>query len=209
MMLLSMAANLLIVGPLDVGLPIVAYNRLPEGAAAFGLILSAFGGGSLLGMAGATLLPPLPKAHFGSILLILFSLSGVCLALLALIGSTPVALVDAAIAGIVLGYTNILYITWIQLRIPRNLMGRVMSLLMFGSMALIPVSMALSGAFVQISLNGVLVGGGLGMALLALVGLLSRSVRKMGLEPPLAPDSDSADQLDAADSATPEAVAAA
>jgi MFS family permease len=65
MVLLSMAANMLIVGPLEVGLPIVAYTRLPEGAAAFGLITAAFGGGSLLGMAGATLLPPLPKAHVG------------------------------------------------------------------------------------------------------------------------------------------------
>jgi MFS family permease len=185
MVVLSMAANLLIVGPLDVGLPIVAYTRLPEGAAAFGLILSAVGGGSLLGMAGATLLPALPKAHFGSILLALFSLSGVCLALLALIGSTPIALVDAAIAGTILGYSNITYITWIQRRIPRNLMGRVMSLMMFGSVALVPLSMAVSGALVQISLDGVLIGGGLGMAALALVGLLARSVRRMGLEPAL------------------------
>jgi MFS family permease len=184
MVLLSMAANMLIVGPLEVGLPIVAYNRLPEGAAAFGLITAAFGGGSLLGMAGATLLPPLPKAHFGSILLGLFSLTGVCLALIAVIGTTPIMLLDAVIAGTILGYTNISYVTWIQLRIPRNLMGRVMSLMMFGSVALIPLSMAVSGALVKISLEAVLMGGGLGMAALALVGLLSGSVRRMGLEPP-------------------------
>jgi MFS family permease len=206
MVLLSMSANLLIVGPLDVGLPIVAYTRLPEGAAAFGLILSAFGGGSLLGMAGATLLPALPKAHFGSILLALFSVSGVCLALLAVIGSTPIALLDAGIAGIILGYTNITYITWIQRRIPRNLMGRVMSLMMFGSVALVPVSMAVSGALVQISLDGVLIGGGLGMAALALVGLLARSVRRMGLEPTL--DEEEASATESAPAATPEAAPA-
>jgi hypothetical protein len=185
MVLLSMAANLLIVGPLEVGLPLVAFSRLPEGAAAFGLILSAFGGGSLLGMAGATILPALPKAYFGSILLMLFSVSGVCLAFLALITSTPIALLDAGIAGIILGYTNITYITWIQRRIPRNLMGRVMSLMMFGSVALIPLSMAVSGALVKISLDGVLIGGGLGMACLGWLGLLSASVRRMGLEPAL------------------------
>jgi hypothetical protein len=183
MVLLSMAANMLIVGPIDVGLPIVAYSRLPEGAAAFGLIMSAFGGGSLLGMVGATVLPPLPRAHFGSILLALFSLSGVCLALLALFSSTPIVLLDAVIAGTILGYSNITYITWLQRRIPRQLMGRVMSLMMFGSVALVPISMALSGALVKISLDAVLVGGGLGMAGLAVLGLLSRSVRAMGLEP--------------------------
>jgi hypothetical protein len=206
MVLLSMAANMLIVGPLEVGLPIVAYNRLPEGAAAFGLITAAFGGGSLLGMAGATLLPPLPKAHFGSILLALFSLTGVCLALIALIGTTPIMLLDAVIAGAILGYTNISYITWIQRRIPRNLMGRVMSLMMFGSVALIPLSMAVSGALVKISLEAVLMGGGLGMAALALLGLLSRSVRAMGLEPPINDDDPTEGP---APTANPEAVATA
>jgi MFS family permease len=188
MVLLSMAANMLIVGPLEVGLPIVAYTRLPEGAAAFGLITAAFGGGSLLGMVAATLLPSLPRSHFGSILLGLFSLSGVCLALLAVMHSTPIILVDAVIAGTILGYTNISYVTWIQRRIPRNLMGRVMSLMMFGSVALVPISMAVSGALVKISLDAVLMAGGLGMAALAILGLLSRSVRRMGLEPTINDD---------------------
>ncbi|HUP84020.1 MAG TPA: MFS transporter [Candidatus Limnocylindria bacterium] len=188
MVLLSMAANLLIVGPLDVGLPLLAFSRLPDGAAAFGLIMAAFGGGSLLGMVGATVLPPLPRKHFGTIVLALFSLSGICLALLAVITSTPIILVDAGVAGAILGYGNITYITWLQRRIPRNLMGRVMSLMMFGSVALVPISMALSGALVKISLDGVLIAGGLGMAVLSLVGLVSRSVRTMGLEPTVGED---------------------
>jgi hypothetical protein len=206
MVLLSMAANMLIVGPLDVGLPIVAYSRLPEGAAAFGLITAAFGGGSLLGMVAATLLPPLPKANFGSVLLGLFSLSGVCLALIAVIGSTPIMLIDAIVAGAILGYTNISYITWIQRRIPRNLMGRVMSLMMFGSVALVPISMAVSGALVKISLDAVLMGGGLGMAALAILGLLSRSVRRMGLEPTINDDEPTEKTTP---TANPEAVATA
>jgi hypothetical protein len=197
---------MLIVGPLDVGLPIVAYSRLPEGAAAFGLIMSAFGGGSLLGMVAATVLPPLPRAHFGSILLALFSLSGVCLALLALISSTPIVLLDSVIAGTILGYSNITYITWLQRRIPRQLMGRVMSLMMFGSVALVPISMALSGALVRISLDAVLVGGGLGMAGLAVLGLLSRSVRAMGLEPTV---NEEEPATDPASTTNPEAVATA
>lgn len=193
MVFLSMAANMLIVGPLEVGLPIVAFNRLPEGAVAFGLITSAFGGGSLVGMVGATVLPPLPRKHFGSILISMFSLAGVCLALLALIYSTPVALVDSVIAGTILGYSNITYITWLQRRIPRQLMGRVMSLMMFGSVALVPVSMALAGALVKVSLDGVLLGGGLGMAFLAVVGLMSGSVRRMGLEPTVSEDEPTED----------------
>jgi membrane protein required for beta-lactamase induction len=102
-------------------------------------------------------------------------------------------LLDAVIAGTILGYSNITYITWLQRRIPRQLMGRVMSLMMFGSVALVPISMALSGALVKISLDAVLVGGGLGMAALAVIGLLSRSVRAMGLEPTVNEDEPSMD----------------
>ena len=184
-MILSMAANLLIVGPFDVGLPVLAYSRLPEGAAALGLILSAFGGGSLLGMPGATLLPPLPKRYFGSALLLLISLTGVGMMAMKFVDSTPVALAIAAGVGIVLGYTNISYMTWAQRRIPRSLMGRVMSVIMFSSMALVPISMAIAGAVVNISLDGMLIVGGFGMSALALSGLLSASVRRMGLEPTL------------------------
>ena len=186
-MLLSMAANLLIVGPFDVGLPVLAFSRLPEGAAAFGLILSAFGGGSLLGMAGATLLPALPRAYFGRHPPLL-SLTGVGMAAIAFVYSTPVALAIAASVGIVLGYTNISYMTWVQRLIPRNLMGRVMSMIMFSSMALVPVSMAVAGALVNISLDGMLIVGGVGMSALALSGLLSGAVRRMGLDPPLDED---------------------
>jgi MFS family permease len=187
-MILSMGLNLLIVGPFDVGLPVLAYSRLPEGAAAYGIILSAFGGGSLLGLAGATLLPGLPKAHFGSALLGLISLTGLGMVLMAFVESTLVALAIAAGIGTVLGYTNISYMTWAQRRIPRNLMGRVMSLMMFSSLALVPISMAISGAVVSISLTGMFVVGGIGMTVLALSGLLSASVRRSGLEPPLEED---------------------
>ncbi len=182
-MILSMGLNLLIVGPFDVGLPVLAYSRLPEGAAAYGVILSAFGGGSLLGLAGATLLPGLPKAHFGSVLLGLISLTGLGMVLMAFVESTIVALAIAAGVGTVLGYSNISYMTWAQRRIPRNLMGRVMSLMMFSSLALVPISMAISGAVVSISLNAMFVVGGIGMTVIALSGLLSASVRRMGFEP--------------------------
>ena len=53
----AMGVNLLIVGPLNVGLPMIAYTRLPEGAAAYGTLMSAMGGGALLGMIAVAVLP--------------------------------------------------------------------------------------------------------------------------------------------------------
>jgi hypothetical protein len=182
-MLLSMVVNLLIVGPFSVGLPVLAYTRLPEGAAAFGLIMSAFGGGSLLGLGAATLLPPLPPARFGSVVLSLLALSGLGVAALSLAQSTVVALIISALIGTILGYTNISFITWVQRRVPGALMGRVMSLLVFASVSLVPISIAIAGAVVDFSLSGLLIVSGLGMFVLTLAALLSRSVRAMGLVP--------------------------
>ena len=184
-MLLSMGANLLIVGPLDVGLPLLAYSRLPEGAAAFGVILAAFGGGSLIGLLAATVLPALPPARFGTIVLLMLGAAGLALAALVFATTTIVAAVIAVFAGAMIGYTNVSFITWVQRRIPQSLMGRVMSLLVFASVSLVPISMAIAGAAVSISLDGVFLISGLGFALITVSALLSRNVREMGLQPVL------------------------
>lgn len=187
-MLLSMGANLLIFGPFEVGLPVLAYTRLPEGAAGFGLIISAFGGGSLLGLAAASILPAVSAARFGTFILVLTAVTGLGLAALAFAQSTLAALAIAVVIGTILGYTNISFMTWIQRRIPRELMGRVMGLLMFSSFALAPVSMALAGVLVQVSLDGLFLVSGIGMAVLTLIALASGSVRRMGLEPVIQQD---------------------
>lgn len=207
---LSMLANLLIVGPFEVGLPVLAYSRLPEGAAAFGLMSSAFGGGSLLGMAAAMMLPALPPARFGPIMMLLISLAGLSAAATGLVYTTAVAVVISVLIGLFLGYTNLTFMSWVQRRIPRQLMGRVMSLMMFSSLALTPISMAAAGAVVTISLTGTFAVAGLGMAGLALLSLLSGTIRRMGLEPTVADGKpETTDGPFAAEISTSEAAAAA
>ncbi len=49
MFLVISAANFLLIGPLLVGIPVLADQRLPEGAVAFGLLMSAYAGGNLVG----------------------------------------------------------------------------------------------------------------------------------------------------------------
>jgi len=206
-MLISMCANLLIVGPLDVGLPLLAYSRLPEGAAAFGLILSGFGGGSLLGMLGATILPAPRPSRFGTVLLTMMAGAGVALAALAFVQTTIVAIALALFAGAMIGYTNVSFITWVQRRVPMKLMGRVMSVLVFASVSLVPISIAVAGILVTISLEGVLIVSGMGFALVSLAAVLSKNVRQMGLLPVLNEEATVAD-TDAA-TAQPEAAIAA
>lgn len=183
MILLSLAANLLIVGPFEVGVPVIAYTRLPEGAAAYGVLMSAFGGGSLVGLVVASILPAPRPARFAYVVIGAIAFAGVGLVGLPFVSSTAVAAAMIAVSGFALGFGNLHGITWVQSRIPADLMGRVMSVMIMGSVGLIPVSMLIAGAAVQVSLDAMLVVAGLGMAVLCGVSLLSPTVRRLGLEP--------------------------
>jgi Major Facilitator Superfamily len=183
MILVSLAANFLIVGPFEVGMPFIAYARLPEGAAAFGLITAAFGAGSLVGLLAGSILPAPRPARFGAVVILPMAVAGLALATLSAATTTIAAAGLTAVAGIALGYTNLLSITWIQRRIPQALMGRVMSLLITGSVGLVPVSMFLAGFAVQLNVDATLLGAGVGMTLVALTAVASSAVRNIGLEP--------------------------
>jgi MFS family permease len=184
--LLVTAMNLLVVGPLDVGLPVLAYTRLPGGAAAFGLIMSALGAGSLVGMIVAGIGPRPPASRFGPFVLSIAAVIGLGLAGLALVPSTPAACLVALVAGAAMGYVNLTFITWAQQRIPKAVMGRVFSVILLGSVGLVPLSQVVAGALVQLSLDGTMIVSGVAMALLTLAAATRPAVRAMGLEPILA-----------------------
>jgi len=202
MILVSLAANFLIVGPFEVGMPFIAYSRLPEGAAAFGIVTAAFGGGSLVGLLLGSILPAPAPGRFGAVVILPMALAGLTVAGLSAAHSTIVAAGLTAVAGIALGFTNLLSITWIQRRIPAALMGRVMSLLITGSVGLVPVSMFLAGFAVQLNVDLTMLGAGIGMAVVSFVAVASKAVRNIGLEPP-------ADDSAAAEAATDSAASGA
>jgi MFS family permease len=86
--LVSLAGNLFIVGPFEVGMPYIAYARLPEGAAAFGVIMAAFGGGSLLGLVAGSIVPAPRPARLGPVVMATLVLAGVCVAAIAAVHTT-------------------------------------------------------------------------------------------------------------------------
>jgi MFS family permease len=180
--LLMIAMNFLVLGPLVVGIPVLAATRLAEGAAAFGIVMSAFGGGALLGIILSSVLPPLKPKHFGTMLLLIISCLGIGVALMPLFASTVVLAVIMLLMGAANGYVNINFFTWLQKRIPQELMGRVMSLLFFSSIGLAPVSNALAGAILEINLNMLFIGGGVLMAAVSLLSILLPAIRQMGSE---------------------------
>jgi MFS family permease len=86
--LVMMALNFLLIGPIMVGIPVLASQRLPEGAAAFGLLMSAFAGGNLFGYLLAGSLPRPDGARMRQIVILLFAAFGIVIGLLGFIPYT-------------------------------------------------------------------------------------------------------------------------
>jgi hypothetical protein len=178
--LLIAISNFLINGPLFVGIPVLANSRFPEGAAAFGILMSAYGGGSLLGILLAGILPAPPTRRLGIVLGLVWSGLGLGVAALGVISSTYLAATVTLLMGAANGYVVILFISWLQKRTPADMLGRMMSLLMFASVGLQPLSNMLTGAFLNLAASALfLVSGSLMAGLVLLMLFFNPSIRSM------------------------------
>jgi hypothetical protein len=61
--------------------------------------------------------------------------------------------------------------------VDRRVLGRVMSVLMFASLGLMPLSLAAAGVAVQWSLNGMFAGAGVLVLVITLIAALQPTVR--------------------------------
>lgn len=145
MFVLMAAINFLFVGPIMVGIPVLANVRLPEGARAFGYLMSAFAGGNLVGLVLAGVLPRLSGRLFSALILAILAAFGLVLIGLGWLKTTWIDIILMAAIGIGNGYLGLVIFTWIQLRTPKDMLGRVMSMLMLASLGLVPLSQAISG----------------------------------------------------------------
>lgn len=80
----AVALTLLINGPFAVSIPVLSATRFSGGAAAFGTIMSAYGGGALLGMVLSSVLPKPPPRRTVATLLVVFGCQGIAGALIKL-----------------------------------------------------------------------------------------------------------------------------
>jgi len=177
------AISTLLSGVFAVGIPVLVNARFTEGAVALGLIMSAFGAGSLLGTGLAGLLPKPPQGHLGTILLLGTAVMGLALISFAFVHSLPLAILTSLVNGIADGYVVIMFITWLQLRTPEAMLGRMMSLLMFASVGLAPVTTAVTGALLDLNLTGVFLGAGILLLGIVLLALSNPTVRAMSAQP--------------------------
>jgi MFS family permease len=158
--LLLAAINFLLIGPLLIGIPLLAKTRLPEGAVAFGMLMSAFSAGNLVGFLVAGAAPRPGSGWIKAILIALLLGFGVVVGALGFIHSTAEDFVLLLLLGLGNGYVAILLFTWMQNRTPAKMLGRVMSFLIFANTGLVPLSQAISGALGKWDLDALLVSAG-------------------------------------------------
>jgi MFS transporter len=181
-LVLIAAFNLAFTGPLMVGLPWLADARFGGDSTAFGILFSAWGGGALLGAVVAGSISSVPR--FGLVLLTVACVLGVGLAAIGLAPSFGVALAIIGPMGVLVGFTNVQYIAWLQQRVADELRGRVMSLVMLASIGLAPVSLAVSGALADLGAATLMFGAAGGIVLAAaLAGLAWGVPAHMDREP--------------------------
>jgi MFS family permease len=177
-LLLSMALNFLI-APVLVLLPFYVEDFLKLSPAWYGYLMAAFGFGSLLGFLLTGAFPPRGRAREAAVGGGLV-LQSALIPLLLLAPRAGVQLAGFLLIGILNGVINVSFMTLLQLNTPPELLGRVQSLSMTVSAAVMPLGMALAGiVFDLIGQDVVLmfaVSGGLTLAC-SILGLASRSYR--------------------------------
>ena len=177
-LLLIMQMELLMRGPVTVGIPVLAHTRLTEGVLALGVVTSAYAAGSVLGTVLAGSLPA-PKRGLGPILVAVFALSGILMMPFGWLNATWLAAAITLTIGVMGGYVGILIISWIQGRTPQAMLGRVMSLLLVAQVTVSPISIAASGALIKLSLGWVFIVAGALMAVFSIIIGLRREIRGM------------------------------
>jgi MFS family permease len=176
-LLLVSAATLSYSGLFAVGLPALA-RRYPNGSVVLGLLVSAWGLGQLTGALLASI-TGLPR-RWGLLIITMTICEGTAFAVLGLAPSYLLAVALLAVLGVGVAYsTDVALPTFIQSQTPRQLLGRVNSVLNLPRVALEPVSIAGMGLLAGVDLRLTFAAAALPMLLVGIRLALSPTARRL------------------------------
>ena len=175
LMLVIAILNFAIIGPVSVGIAIIAKQRFGT-PFAFGFLMSAFAAGGLTG----TLLAGFSRHRKrGRLLLLVSTAIGLCLGSIGILRAAPLLIAVLFMMSGTAAFLNVQLITWFQQRVERIMMGRVMSVLMFSTIGLMPFSLAVTGVALKWSLPGTFILAGVMVLLITLLAVSLRPVREI------------------------------
>lgn len=173
-------------GPIQVGLPVLANSRLDLGAASLGILMTANGGGIIVGSVLSGVGARLSRGRLGIMVLCIDFTIGLAVLLLTQVHSTLAGAALLALTGVLGGIAQISVFTWIQQRVPQAMLGRTMSVVMLTFLGLGPLSAAVAGVLLNVvSLTALFGGAGLALSATAAFCLTRPSLRSIGVAKPL------------------------
>lgn len=170
--------NLTALAPVSVALPFLVREQFGDRVGLLGLLLSASAAGAVamaLWLGQARALRRRGPLAYGAILV-----AGLALAAMGLrMGAAGLALALFT-QGAMLSIFGLIWTRTLQELVPRELLGRVVSIDMLGSFLLLPLGFALVGWLVdRVGASNVFLLGGASTAALMIVGLLHPAVRRL------------------------------
>jgi MFS family permease len=170
-------------GIMQVAMPVLASTRL-HGAAALGMLMGAYGAGTLAGMALTSVTGNLRIRNLGTTLLLIDALIGAALLPLGHVGATWHAVLINLAVGVLGGFMQVAVFTWIQQRVPRAMLGRMMSIFMFIFLGLAPLGSAFAGWMMKYTaLPALFSGAGLFLVGAAVLAYVCTPMRAMADAP--------------------------
>jgi MFS family permease len=170
-LLISLVLNFALNGPAAVGMPWLAEMRFDAGPAGLGIMSAAWAAGALAGTlaAGNTAV-----ARPGLVLLGTVAVAGGAMMVVGVASWLPAVILALAVMGVCIGYTNIIAISWLQARVPQDMVGRVMSLAMLMGFGITPLSLGLAGALIDLDATALFLASGAIVVLVAGAAMLTR-----------------------------------
>jgi MFS family permease len=174
-MLVIAVLNFCIAGPFSVGIAFVSKRQFGS-PMAYGLLMSSLAAGSLAGL----LLAGVWKLRKrGRLLLAVSVLIALCTASIGILHQLWSLALVLIVLSATAAFLNVQLVSWFQQRVERPMLGRVMSVLMFASIGLIPFSIAAAGIVIQWSLPGMFALSGALVLLVTAAAATHRPVREI------------------------------
>jgi MFS family permease len=170
-------ANFAVTACFEVALPVLSHARF--GADGYGAIMACFGAASLAGTLTAARAGGLSKPAVVSASV--FLIAALAVASVPAASGLPGAAAAMFVFGLVAGFGNVIFVTLIQRWAPPAMLGRVMGVVMLGSLGSFPLATAIAGMLAhRLGPSPVFVLSGMLLAAAIIVGLSQRRFRAFG-----------------------------
>jgi MFS family permease len=175
LMLLALGINFCLDGPIALGLAYIAKTRFGS-AAMLGMMLSAVAAGTI---AGAVVAGVWKIRHRGIMILLVAVLLALMLGLLGVLNGKWTFPAISFLMGMTVGMADVHISAWIMQRIDASVRGRVSSWLNLVAIGTAPLSLAVAGLLITVSLKVMFVLAGSMLLLVTLVAATQKTVRQI------------------------------